>query len=34
MLTTGINFAGSAINSFGGVKSAGDILQESGTSVG
>lgn len=34
MVTTGINFAGSAINSFGPVKSEGDILQESGTSVG
>lgn len=34
MVTTGTNFLGSAINSFGPVKSAGDILQESGTSVG
>ena len=34
MVTTGINFAGSVANSFGPVKSAGDILQESGTSVG
>lgn len=34
MATTGINFAGSVMNSFGPVKSAGDILQESGTSVG
>jgi len=34
MVTTGINFTGQAINSFGPVKSSSDMLAESGTSVG
>ena len=32
-VTTGVNFIGSAMKSFGPVKSSGDILQESGTST-
>lgn len=32
-VTTGVNFLGSAMKSFGPVKSSGDILQESGTST-
>lgn len=34
MVTNGVNFLGQAVNSFGPVKSSGDILTESGTSVG
>ena len=34
MVAGGVNLLGSAINSFGGVKSSGDIVQESGTSIG
>ena len=34
MISGGVNFLGQAVNSFGGVKSSGDIMAESGTSVG
>lgn len=34
MVAGGVNLLGSAINSFDGVKSSGDIVQESGTSIG
>lgn len=34
MLPAAVGFAGQTMNAFGPVKSTGDILQESGTSVG